>query len=70
MAEQRTAEGKQAKIDYIQRYNKATYDKLTLMLPKGTKDQLKEAASDRGMSAAAFVLASMDEYIKTHPVGE
>lgn len=70
MAEQRTAEGKQAKIDYIQRYNKATYDKLTLMLPKGTKDQLKKTASDRGMSAAAFVVASMNEYIKTHPVGE
>ena len=68
MAEQRTAEGKQAKIDYIQRYNKATYDKLTLMLPKGKKERLKAAASGRGMSAAAFVLASMDEYINNHPI--
>lgn len=36
-------------------YNSAKYDKIGLMLPKGSKEKLKEAAAGKNMSVNAWI---------------
>lgn len=36
-------------------YNAANYDRVTIMLPKGSKDRLKEQAQKSGKSVNAFL---------------
>jgi len=36
-------------------YNAAKYDKIGLMLPKGSKEKIKEAAAEKHLSVNAFI---------------
>lgn len=36
-------------------YNAAKYDKISLMLPKGSKEKIKAAAAGKNMSVNAFI---------------
>ena len=63
MAEVRSEEGKRAKIEYISRYNKEKYDNITLMLPKGSKERIKAAAKEKGLSMSAFAMMAIDDYL-------
>ena len=36
-------------------YNAAKYDKIGLMLPKGSKEKIKAAAAEKGVSVNAFI---------------
>lgn len=49
----RAAEEKQYKRQ--NEYNAANYDRVTIMLPKGSKDRLKEQAQKSGKSVNAFL---------------
>ena len=49
----RAAEEKQYKRQNA--YNSAKYDKIGLMLPKGSKEKIKEAAAKKGVSVNAFI---------------
>ncbi len=50
------------------KYNKKAYDVMAVRMKKGMREDYKTAAEERGLSLAAFVVASMDEYIQRHPV--
>lgn len=39
------------------RYNNKHYDRLYIMLPKGTKDQVKERAKAVGLSVNAYIVS-------------
>lgn len=49
----RAAEGKQYKRQ--NEYNAAKYDKIGLMLPKGSKEKIKRAAEEKGVSVNAWI---------------
>lgn len=38
-----------------QKWLAANYEKLTIQLPKGTKEQIKKWASDAGLSMAGYI---------------
>ena len=60
--EQRTPEGKAAKIEYIKKYNKANYDKITFTVPKGEKEKIKKNAAVRGLNMNQYIKTSIDFY--------
>lgn len=43
---------------YAAEYNKENYDSLLLKIPKGAKNQIREAARRRGVSMTAFVMSA------------
>lgn len=48
------------KYGYINAYVKEKYDRISLILPKGHKEILKQAAAAAGMSASEYVLMLID----------
>lgn len=47
----------------VREYNDRNYEKLTLMLSKGIKDEWKAEAKKRGMSLTKFVTEAVVQYI-------
>ena len=47
---------KEKELSYIAQYQKDNYDRITVMAPRGTKDQIKKAAELKGMKISGFVL--------------
>ena len=45
------------------KYNEKNYDRLTMNIKKGRKDELKTIAEQQGQSLNAFILAAIDEKI-------
>ena len=45
------------------KYNEKNYDRLTMNIKKGRKDELKTIADSQGLSLNAFVLSAIDEKI-------
>jgi len=41
--------------DYINWYTKENYDRLSVFLPKGSRDRIKEEAKAKGLSLNEFV---------------
>lgn len=48
-------------IAYNNEYNRENYDRITIMMPKGTREKLKEIARERGESVNALVSALLKE---------
>lgn len=46
------------------KYNEKAYDRLTMNIKKGRKDELKTIAEQQGQSLNAFVLSAIDEKIE------
>ena len=47
------------------RYNEKAYDRIALMLPKGSKERLKEEAEKRGFkSINALVSKALEDFLK------
>ena len=46
------------------KYNEKAYDRLTMNIKKGRKDELKTIADSQGRSLNAFVLSARDEKIE------
>ena len=51
------------------KYNEKAYDRLTMNIKKGRKDELKAIAEEQGQSLNAFILTAIDEKIDrlNHP---
>lgn len=52
---------KKREIAYNNEYNRENYDRITIMMPKGTREKLKEIARERGESVNALVAALLKE---------
>lgn len=50
-------------ISYQNSYNKEKYDRISLMLPKGEKDQIKTAAVAAGESVNEFINKAIKQRI-------
>ena len=51
-------------FDHQNEYNKIKYDRVTIMLPKGKKEELMTIAKDRGLSLNAFINDAIDYYME------
>ena len=50
------------RISYQNEYNKKKYDRVTIMLPKGKHDELKQLAKNSGISVNKYILAAIELY--------
>lgn len=48
-------------LSYIAQYQKDNYDRITVMAPKGTKEEIKKAAELKGMKISGFVLDAVQK---------
>lgn len=53
-----------AQIAAVNRYNQKNFDRFSLMLKKGRKEQVKEHAESMGESMNQFVTRAIDETIE------
>lgn len=53
-------------IAYQNQYNKEKYDRFSLIMPKGKKDEIKKIAKERGMSLNEFINMAIDEATKNN----
>lgn len=47
---------REKELSYIAQYQKEKYDRITVMAPKGTKEDVRRAAELKGVKMSAFVL--------------
>ena len=55
---------KEDAIAYINNYQKEKYDRITVMAPKGTKEEIQKAADLKGKKLSAFVLDCIQKEIE------
>ena len=49
-------------IKYNNDYNRANYDKITIMVPKGEKDNWKALAEAQGISMTEFIRRAVADF--------
>lgn len=50
-------------LDYINWYNSQNYDRITILAPKGTRENIKAEAKSRGQSANEFLLKLIPRHL-------
>lgn len=50
-------------LDYINWYNSQNYDRITILAPKGTRENIKAEAKRRGQSANEFLLKLIPRHL-------
>jgi hypothetical protein len=55
---------KEDELSYIAKYQKEKYDRITVMAPKGTKDELRKAAELKSMKLSAFILDCVNKELE------
>ena len=55
---------KQAAYKYVNEYQKAKYDRITILRKSGEKEKLDALAKERNMSTTQFVNQCIDEKLK------
>lgn len=51
-------------IKYNNEFNRQAYDRVSLILPKGTKEEIKEHAESRGESLNSFIKRAIENQIQ------
>ena len=52
-------------VKYKNDFIKKNYDRINLTVPKGKKEQIKDAASLKGMSVNEYINAALDAFMTT-----
>ena len=60
---------KEKAIRYNNEFNKATYDRINLTVPKGNKDKIKAHAEENGESVNGFINRAIDETMERDKKG-
>jgi predicted HicB family RNase H-like nuclease len=47
-------------ISYINEYNKEKYDRITILVPKGKKEQIREKAKTEGKSVNEYIIGAIN----------
>lgn len=55
---------KEDELSYIAKYQKDNYDRITVMAPKGKKDEYRKAAEFKNMKLSAFVLDCVEKELE------
>lgn len=54
----------QKQMDYINAYNRQNYDRITVITPKGTRDQWAREAKKEKLSTSAFIMRCVNQTLK------
>lgn len=57
-------QGKFDQIKYQNEYNKANYDRIEVVVPKGRKEIIKQYAKANGQSVNEFINLAIDDKLK------
>ncbi len=49
--------------DYINEFNRQAYDRITLIVPKGTKERIKEQAKKHGMNSSQYIVSLIPKWL-------
>lgn len=49
------------------KYRAKTYDRISIDVKKGKREEYKQAAKERGISLALIIQKGVEEYIRNHP---
>lgn len=55
---------KEDELSYIAKYQKDNYDRITVMAPKGKKEEFRKAAEFKNMKLSAFVLDCVEKELE------
>lgn len=55
---------KKKELSYIAQYQKDNYDRITVMAPKGKKDEVRAAATLKNMKLSEFVLDCVNKELE------
>lgn len=55
---------KEKELTYIAQYQKDNYDRITVMSPKGTKEELKTVAKIKNMTLSEFILDCVNKELE------
>lgn len=58
------------KVSYNREYNEKNYDRISLTVPKGKKDEIKAYAESKGETVNAYINRLIDEDMKNKKGGE
>lgn len=47
---------------YNNEYKKTNYDRVTILVPKGKKDELKDLAAERRVSVNELIITAIEKY--------
>lgn len=64
MTEERQNKNSAAKIKANNKYNAKAYDRISVVLTKGRKQEIQQAAEQCNESLNAFIVSSIDERMK------
>jgi predicted DNA binding CopG/RHH family protein len=56
------------KQDYDNKYIKEKYDRINFLMPKGTKERIKEAAQVRGVTPSEFIRTCLEQELDRTPM--
>ncbi len=48
------------RVEYVNSYIRTNYDRIMLLLPKGTKESLRQKAIDSGISMNRYILGLIE----------
>ena len=51
-------------LKYVSEYTKEHYDKITIIAPKGTKENYKNIAKSEGLSVSQYIMGAVKFYEK------
>ena len=54
--------------DYKANYNREQYDRISLYVPKGMKEELKKILDNKGLSVNALINTLLLDYIKQNTI--
>ena len=49
------------KVQYNREYNERNYDRIGVMVPKGEREKIREAANKEGLSVNAFIVNAIKD---------
>ena len=55
--------------DYKAEYNRIQYDRISVYIPKGMKEELKRITDNKGLSVNALINKLLQEYIMQNTIG-
>ena len=55
---------REKELSYIAKYQKENYDRITVMAPKGKKEEYRKAADFKNMKLSAFVLDCVEKELE------
>ena len=61
MSRQKRADGKNAQTVASNKYQKANYDRINILVPIGYKDKVKKHADSEGLSISAYIVDAINK---------